>query len=279
MFGIDTNELTMALGRPVLNLGLHAGLPLETILKEAGAAAESGDAIVLPLEPFYYSREDPTNWQIRNIIAWEPERWRALSVPKRIKYLARLEPSTFLEIVTARVQSAIKPAALSARLAAFEDPKILARFATSPPPAEFAYSAYHLDRLGNMQHAIGHLGMKGTPAAGDARIEIAPAQRTMLRTFVATMRGRGISVFFAHAPVVASPHATASALDEASASFARDMSDIGRVIDDRRQVVYPETLFFDTDLHLNAEGRALRTAELLTAIRRHVIEPPNTNPR
>jgi hypothetical protein len=49
------------------------------------------------------------------------------------------------------------------------------------------------------------------------------------------------------------------------------MADIGPVIDERRQVVFDEELFFNTDFHLNEEGRKLRTAALLRALRRSVV--------
>jgi hypothetical protein len=272
LFGVDTAELTRAIGRPVLNLSLHGGLPLETILRETGATAESGDSVILLLEPFYYSRNDPTNWQIRNMIAWDPSRWRTLPLQMRVRYLAHLEPSFLLEVIAARVNLAVPSEDLSARQAAFDDPGILARFAVSPPAADFEYSAFHLDFLGNMNHAVGHIGViRGDDI--DAPTEIGMAQRAMLLSFVHMMRARSVSVFFGHAPLVGSPKVNWAAIDKASASFVQAMADIGPVIDERRQVVFDDGLFFNTDLHLNTEGRRLRTAALLTAIRRHVIEP------
>jgi hypothetical protein len=275
LFAIDTTLMTAALGKPVLNLALHAGLPLETILLEAGRAAEPGDAIILPLEPAYYSREDPSNWQVRNMIAWQPDSWKALGVPTRIAYFARLPPSTFVEVVESR---ALRSAALPARRAAFDDAGILARFAQATPPTTFAYSVDHLDRLGNLRHAIGQVELTGSRSAPEARTEVGPAQRATLRAFVDAQRARGVVVVFANAPFVASPRDDLKAIDEASAAFTRAMADVGPVIDGRRDVLFAESLFFNTYLHLNEEGRRLRTEALLRVVRRQRLAPEGQRP-
>lgn len=55
MFGIDSGLLEQALGRPVINLGVNAGLLSPFIISKAIPAINSGDWVVLPLEyPLYY---------------------------------------------------------------------------------------------------------------------------------------------------------------------------------------------------------------------------------
>ena len=106
LFGIDTKQLTEEFHIPVINYGLHAGLPLQTILAEAAAAAEKGDTVILPLESGYYcmSTDVPTNWHVRNTIAWDLEKWEDWPIAKRIKAVAMTDARIVLEMVQARLQ-------------------------------------------------------------------------------------------------------------------------------------------------------------------------------
>lgn len=49
-FGVDTNMIEAATGRPSINLGGHGGLGLAYMLREARRAARTGDTIILSIE-------------------------------------------------------------------------------------------------------------------------------------------------------------------------------------------------------------------------------------
>jgi len=63
--GLDSNAVTAALGRPVVNLGLYGGFGISSILREAGPHLRKGDLVVLIpeysvlLEPF---RDETRKW-------------------------------------------------------------------------------------------------------------------------------------------------------------------------------------------------------------------------
>jgi hypothetical protein len=49
LFGIDSAYMEQQLGRPVVNLALHAGAPLDFNVSMALDSARSGDVVVMPL--------------------------------------------------------------------------------------------------------------------------------------------------------------------------------------------------------------------------------------
>ncbi|MFC2992538.1 hypothetical protein [Halomonas tibetensis] len=59
MFGIDSQQLEVAFGRPAVNLGVNAGLGLPVILNQTLAVAEDRDTVIMALEYplFGYSGE------------------------------------------------------------------------------------------------------------------------------------------------------------------------------------------------------------------------------
>jgi len=267
LFGVDSAQLGRELGVPALNFGLHAALPLARILEEAGAAANAGDGIILALEPEYYCDRGPTAWQVRAAIAWNPAQWHDWSTRERIEGAALLGPGALLEVAAARVARRFWPGALERRLAAFDDARILARIASAQQPTRFAYSAYHLDALGNMRGIEGSRPFS-VPREADRPTPVCEDSIRTLRDFVSRMRGRGVAVRFAHAPRVASPDVPAGRVEAASQRFVEAISVLAPVLDSRRDAMFPRTLFFNTALHLNARGRALRTRRLAEAIRR-----------
>ena len=77
MFAIDAAALSERTGRPMINMGLHAGLPLKYHLDLAREMLRRGDtAIVIP-EYRHYSAAGPnTSWFIQQVVAWDGEYFR-----------------------------------------------------------------------------------------------------------------------------------------------------------------------------------------------------------
>jgi len=265
LFGIDTVVLGRELRVPALNFGLHAAMPLTEILDEAARAAGAGDAVILALEPRFYCDPGLSAWQARNAIAWDHDLWRGWSMRQRLQAVARLGPFALIEIASSRAAQAWAPGSIRARLAAFDDARVLARFEAAPPPQRFAYSAENLDYLGNMR-GLGGPEYRGSPRPADGRVAVCAQSVEVLRNFVDAAGRRQVAVRFALAPYVADGRATEEAIDAASAEFARRISSIAPVLERRRDVLFARGFFLDTDLHLNARGRALRTQRLIAAV-------------
>lgn len=267
LFNIDTKQLTDALGIPFVNFGLHAALPLATLLEETQAVANRGDTIILPLEPLYYCVREPTSWQVRNMIAWQHDRWAALDLEQRVRGVALLGPGVLVELLVAQLQRQFWPDSLRRRLEAFDDSAILSRFRKAPLPERFAYSAYHLDELGNMRRTMG-ANYTGVPPSPETEIPFCETSRARLRTFLAKTSSRDVAVYFANTPSVLPPNLDRAKAIQSSDQLSSALSNFAPVLDDRHSLMMDRRFFFDTDLHLNEEGRRLRTQMLESAIER-----------
>lgn len=72
MFGIDSGLLGSALGRPVINLGVNAGVLAPFIIDQARLALRSGDWVILPLEYPLYHDEGMLNRQFIDFYVSHP---------------------------------------------------------------------------------------------------------------------------------------------------------------------------------------------------------------
>jgi len=268
LFSIDAAQLGEALHVPVINFGLHGGLSLKTVLDEAGAPAEKGDVVLLSLEPHFYCVNKLTAWQARNVIAWNHEQWAVWTTLERMEAIATLSPVDIVEMAVARMRAVSASWSFPRRLEALDDAQTLARFASAPEPALFSYSAYHLDSLGSMRRIEGSYFADRPIRLADADVAVCPASLRLLQSFVDRMRARGTAVYFVNPPYVEVAGQSGKAIERSSAKFRRELSAIAPVLDSKTQLVFHRRLFFDSDLHLNAEGRALRTRMLADAMLR-----------
>jgi hypothetical protein len=263
LFGVDARLLAERLKRPALNYGLAANLPLARLLGEVEAAAEPGDVVVLQLEPNYYRGAGMTYWQARNMIAWEPAAWRALPLRLKIQGIALAGPELLGELAEARLRARYRPASLQQRLDALDDRKVLARRA-GPPPTTFAYSADNVDEVGNMRNTAGARYRGGPLWSPEDETPVDPEVWELLSAFVARQSRREVAVCFANIPYVRTPGLDEDKIRSASRRLSGRLARLAPVLDERERLVFDRGLFFNTDTHLNPEGRRLRT-ELLAA--------------
>lgn len=265
LFGIDSVQAGRILKMPVINFGLHAGLPLKTILSEAENASEAGDMVILPLESHYYCDEEITDWQIRNAIAWGHEQWHDMPLVDRLRAISIMGPAFPVELALAKLLETLSPRIIGERLMAMDDARILAKYSRSPEPMSFAYSAYHVDALGNMRKTEGSKYM-GMPRAADDDIEICAKSWGRLGLFVDAMKHKGVKVYFANPPYVETENLDAGKIRAAADRFNRRLSRLAPVLDSKEHLVFPRSYFLNTELHLNAAGRAVRTQMLVDSL-------------
>lgn len=268
LFGIDTKQLGKELKIPVINFGLHRGLSLENILDEAASVLEHGDVVVLPLEANYYCEDGPTDWQARNNIAWNREQWASWPYLEKIKGASLLYPTILYEVATAKLQAVFWPETIKERLIALDDRKILKRFALAKEPDTFAYSAFNLDSMGNMEmnDAARYFGTPDRAERADTKIDICPKSWQLLSSFKKDMNNKGVKIYFANTPYVYLDDLNIGEIEATSKLFIAKLSEIAPVLDTKSELVFDRKLFFDTDLHLNTQGRKLRTEMLASSI-------------
>jgi hypothetical protein len=272
LFSIDTQLLNQQLGIPVLNFGLMGGMPLDLVLKEASDSASTNDTIILALEPDYYCREQHKGfdeWVLRNAIAWDHAYWNTLSLSARLMAIRALGFRFPLEILKTRFDLAFNQSSLNPRLFALNNEQVLKKYANPPPIADNLYSVYNLDRLGNIKNTNDH-AYDGAPRRADMLVPVCTKTFTLLKSFVTEQKNRGVRVYFANTPFVNLPDLDMSALSKASKAFADTVNSIAPLLDDRTDVLFDRKFFLNSELHLNAMGRAVRTERLLTAIKDNV---------
>jgi hypothetical protein len=280
LFSIDTEQMTKALGIPVINLGLMGGLPLHRILSEASRAASPNDTIILALEPDYYCREKIKKfdeWVLRNAIAWDRESWTSLSATERLLAIRKLGLGFSFEALKAQFELAFNREALSQRLFALNDEKVLQKYADPPPIADNLYSVYNIDRLGNIKNSDEQNYKGGMPRRADSVIQICEKTFRPLKEFITAQRERGIAVYFINTPFVSQDGVELAKVSAVSSMFAEQLSQLAPVIDDRLDVIFDRSHFLNSELHLNSIGRRIRTDRLLDALKRMKIAFPEPN--
>ena len=269
LFGVNAQDASKQLNMPVINFGLHAGLRLEEILWQLSSVVEPHDIVILLLEPPYFDTPpDMTSWQITNIIAWDREGWRAMGPMEKGKLIYSVPPLLCFQAINAEYQQPSSSDIVSQRTAALDSTLTITNFRNRPKPASFEYSAFLLDDHGDMLLNDGNC-YSGSGWDYHSPNHIDRRRARCLAHFIAEMKARGVRVYFANTPYIAGENKL-DVLQEAEQSFLRDLGSIGQMIDRREDLVFDRRYFFNTNLHLNTEGRTLRTDMLVRAIRQNV---------
>ena len=269
LFSIDAKLLSEQLNMPVINFGLMGGMPLERILEETDAATSRNDIVILPLEPDYFCREEVSGfeeWVLRNALAWDHTYWHKLSLSQRllaIRYLGLRFP---LEMLQARFDAAFRPAVTDPRLFTLNASAVLEKFAKPPPLADNLYSVYTMSRYGDIKNTS-ESGYSGAPRRADQPLKICAQSSAQLKAFVAQQKNKGVSVYFANTPYVRLDNLDAAAVEQASKQFSSELGQVAPVLDDRAALIFSRELFLNSALHLNIQGRDLRTKLLLETLR------------
>jgi hypothetical protein len=270
LFGIDADYASKQLGMPVINFGLHAGLRLDKIFKEVNAVVERGDFLILTLEPYYYDCAVPFSaWQVNNIVGWDHEAWKDMNYLEKSRFISSVSPTLFASMLLTDFEKKFYPSAVSDRLATMDQSKVLSRFNSRVISSSFEYSAYQLDNLGDMQQAE---GSKFSGQSFDVKrpLHVCDGTKNNLMEFVNGMREKGVQVYFANTPYIASS-VNMDEIEKGEAGFLEELSAVGVMIDQRKDVFFDRKYFFNTDLHLNTEGRRLRTNAFIKAVRKNVL--------
>ncbi len=269
LFGIDAEYASKQLGIPVINFGLYAGLRLDHIFKES-MVVETGDLLILPLEPPYYDCHKKMDAsQVTNIIAWDHDVWRNMSYIKKAEFVALISPSTFKKMIISKREKKFVPSKVINRLNVLDDSLVLSKFRERTPPTAFKYSAYNLDDYGDILKTEG-TQFKGAGYNTRQPNHVCTETAKQIMEFIKNMKQRGVSVYFANTPYTESENAK-NEVRNSELSFQKEFMAIGCFIDKREDLVFNRKYFFDSNLHLNSEGRAIRTELFINSIRRNVF--------
>ena len=204
LFGIDAEYASKSLDIPVLNFGLHAGLRLERILQIVSSVIEQGDVLVLALEPPYYDCNTQLNsGHVTNIIGWDHDAWKNMNYSEKFEFVTLVSPTLLGQMLVAEILKKLHPASLSDRLTSLDSSLVLSRFRARTLPSTFEYSAYNLNSHGDMQRTEGSR-FKGQGYDVGSPAHVCDKTADILISFVDRMKKKGVLVYFANIPYIAS---------------------------------------------------------------------------
>ena len=244
-FGIDAELMQRTLGIPVINDGLHAGLGLAP-LRELKDYIHEGDVIIISLEYNLFVNQDVMNGDPAFLSDWIEYS------PSRIKYLSdpwKEAPRIYAIMLQRKVNRKVNTYLFGGSLNSVRD--------------VFVGTKYDLngDFIGHLQESSPNrqkIPAKPYPVSGVQESII-----IFLEDFNRMARERGARVYF---------EAPASRQSNCKATGQAQLADFFKTLAERSsipiltpldEVCLPNKYFFDSEYHLNAQGRELRTKRLI----------------
>ena len=273
LFGIDSGLLEKEIGMRTVNLAIHGGLSLPYMFDYIKPVLRPHDVVVMPLEIEYYARAYRYDWFRSNIMAWDPAYFWKLEPLERARFILAVPTKRVLNGVIAQMYAAqlrrqrgrlVREAAVITRDA------IEIWQTKSYVGKPMSYTLSNLDEHGDMQNNRGtrYTGPSGSSLS--STFAYASDLWAQLEKFAAYCRGRNIRLFVAWPALMTDP-----GLSDANPPVPRNVAYIrsqlakARIdILGRPQDYYLDRVyFFDTQYHLNEEGRAILTSQLVRDLR------------
>lgn len=276
LFGIDSGLIERETGMRTVNLAVHAGLSLPYLFEDAKPILRPRDIVIVPLELEYYARDysdSPNVWFLNNIMAWDPGYFWKLGLLEKARFILAVSAKRVVNGAVARMYEATlrrthgrlvrDPAAVTREARGFWEAK-----AYLGAPA--VYSLRNLDERGDMQNN------RGTHYTGPwgSLLELPFAYSSKiwgdLESLAAYCRRHDIALFVAWPAITKGP-----TLDSGNPFVQRNSEEIVRHLEKAgigalgrpRDYLLDRVYFFDSEYHLNEEGRAIHTQQLLRDLR------------
>ena len=262
LFGFDSHQLEHFLGRPVINFGLHAGLPLGYILNRYNLGLRPGDMVIIPLEyELYETAEVNTSWFTTQVIAWDRDYFDQLSVIEKIRFIISVPPLRLLANLAYRlVRERREVPTQQTVMDTVEQVWRSGRYRNE----------YHFENLndrGDMERRQ-NIHVKSSPdyPIFEKNFHISGYARAHLSKFIAKCRRNGVQVIVTWPCIIDGKRLDTSKEDvfknniyKIKAFMAtQDVILLGEPMD----FCFPKHFFYDTKYHLGQIGRQLRTLKL-----------------
>ena len=249
MFGVDSTALADAWGKPVINLGVNAGIGPYFLIDYAEPLVNKGDVVIAPLEYPLYSYAGEVNQVFLGFL---------LSHPTIIR---QLPPLTWLKVLW---MAPLK--------------RVIEGYRGIPQGFQVAglYGPHNLDQLGDQVNS--ELTLRDTTLHVNAVAKEAEEYGRhftpdgigwqLWLNFASVLRERGACVIFVPPPMMFKKE---YAEREEDRWLYRELPEFARqtglnYLGDPREFLYPQDWFFDTNYHLVAQKRKVYTAALISLI-------------
>jgi hypothetical protein len=233
-FSLDGGQLSDSLGLPVVNAGMSASMGYKSIMTLAADRLKHGDIALFVLEHgFYFNRQNQGNGDkaFYEFLATNPLYFKHMNMDQWLNM-----PAFVNEVTSANFK----------------------RWQNQAHYNHIVYGRQGIDAYGTMK---GHKDGKPTKAIPSVKKmkykkQVSPAFLSYANDVFAALRKRGVKVFVAY-PAASESYAWKPTLDQ---TMGAELNAIK--LGNPHEVIYPDTLFFDTDYHLRYEHRGAYTATL-----------------
>lgn len=241
-FGIDSERLEEAFGRPVANMALHASLGLGFMVNEVKDELRKGDLVLLVPE---YS-------QYRDAVRTEQVLYSLLDQhPQALSYVDPLDrPQLVLAYGVRKLQAGVSTL-----------------YGASPGVWDTVYTVSGFDQRGDM---LAHLDRPApgftpdtTAKAPKKQAEVDPAFWRITDELVQRAQAVGAQVVLCWPAFAGSQGSDRWIAKVQGSAGAEPLARVGVPED----YLFADSLFYDTPSHLTASGRALRTERLVRDLR------------
>jgi hypothetical protein len=236
-FGLNSKRLSDSLGMPVINLGLHGGLGHEFMIREAASAMRKGDVLVFSMEYFLSEKGGKTKYLL---LADFPEAIHYFSFDI-YDYLRNVIHVNFLQVL------------ILLKLQPYMNDPVYKRSCFN---AEGDITG-HLNRTSNRKFISSSLTYRYWEGI------------SALNAISEQARSKGIRIFYLF------PAYQKTAFEKNRAAIRQLESDIRKdlkinILNSPESAVYEDSLFFDSEYHLNGKGREQRSEAILKQIRKEL---------
>jgi hypothetical protein len=233
-FGIDSAVIQDRFSIPAVNLGLYAGFGLGRILDDISRFLRTGDVLVI-LPEYEHFVNLWNGSEVAYELIFNVRQYRLLWPSY---YGLPCEFFSFISTQITRIKTIM----------------------TSITPNPLAYTRDGFNEYGDFTK---HLGMENRPFVSSENLGI--INQTSLKNFfrlVDDFTKRGITVILSYPSYEEQSFRNSAALIQELDALFRAKENL-LVISSPESYCYPAEYFYDTNYHLNAEGRAVRTGQLI----------------
>lgn len=259
LFGFNGAIIEKNTNFKFLNLGTHAGLPINYHLDKVLKMAKEGDKIFLPLEFSYYHKTTPywDNWYIQNMLFWDTNYSQYITKEGILFSMLTTKPTDLIK-ATAKFLKKQE----SNPIVKWEQKEITPNM----------YSFLNLDKYGDFCFNLKNSFLEN-PQYIEKNQEVSDFFIDEFLRAKTILRERGVEIFLIYPPTIKNPNFN---LDDENTIKKIDYlkSELKKynieILGNPKDYHFDRDLFLDTAYHLNCEGakqRSLNFLKLLNSLR------------
>jgi hypothetical protein len=236
-FGLDSRMVKEKTGYNVVNMGLHGGLGIIYYMDELKPYLKKGDIIIFIFDYQNYLFDGTGSNPLIEISIFNPSVLQYYSRENVVKYFKSI-PITFQRRMYGFIASAK------------DDP---------------AYSRSGFNEFGDNE---GHLGLVKKLRTAERKIpeEVPEVIVKIFNEFHETWSPKGVDIYLSFSPLIEeNKEDQLKSLNKLREHMRKSLK--LTIIGKPGPFVYPKEYFYDNPFHLNAEGRKVRTGELIKAMK------------